>query len=98
MKKMNDKLLLNIYTVDSAYEGIECDSVILSIADSSDGSFSGSYGIKKGHAETVFSLKKGKTLALNKGENVFSAATSDGFAMVKSNIVNVTVDSLTENN
>lgn len=97
MNKMKDKLLLNIYTVDSAYENIECDSVILSIADSSDGSFSGSYGIKKGHAETLFSLKKGKTLAFLKGETVLSAETDDGFAMVKNNTVNVTVDSITKN-
>lgn len=94
---MKDKLLLNIYTVDSAYENIECDSVILSIADSNDGSFSGFYGIKRGHAETVFSLSKGKTLALSKGEAVFSAETSEGFALVKNNIVSITIDSLTEN-
>ena len=58
MRKMSDSLVLKIFCVDRQLEVNDCDCVLLSIAEDAKGRFSGSYGIKKGHAKAVFSLKK----------------------------------------
>lgn len=83
---------LKIITVDTQLEKDGCDYITLSIADDKKGGFSGSYGIKKGHARAVFSLKEGKVTAQRQGEIVFSAETSSGFAVVEGDVVTITVD------
>ncbi len=94
---MKNSLTLKIITVDRQIEISECDSVRLNIADDKNGKFSGSYGIKKGHAGAVFSLSAGVVTAYRKDELIFSAETSDGFGMVEYDTVSLTVDSIKDN-
>ncbi|MBE6772914.1 MAG: hypothetical protein IJN68_05900 [Clostridia bacterium] len=85
-----------VFTPHRQFSTIECDSVKLSIADGSDGKFSGCYGIRKGHAKAVFALAKGKISASLNGKAVFSAECSEGFATVENDEVRVAVDSVSE--
>lgn len=94
---MKENLTLKIFTVDRLIEPMECDYVKLTIADDMKGKFSGSYGIKKGHARAVFSLAKGNVTAYKDGEIIFFAETSDGFATLEDDTVSVTVNKITEN-
>lgn len=94
MINMEHYLTVKIFTVDRQLPEIKCDSVRLPVSDSSKGEFSGSYGIKKGHAKAVFSLRKGKVVASSEGEQIFSTGISDGFAMVENNEVRITVDTV----
>lgn len=91
---MENHLTVKFFTVDSRMPDIKCDSVCLPVSDSSKGEFSGSYGIKKGHAKAVFSLKAGKVTVNSEGEQVFSADISEGFAIVENNEVRITVDTV----
>lgn len=93
---MNEKLSLIIFTVDRQIEVSECDSIRLNIADDIKGRFSGSYGIKKGHTDTVFSLSAGTVTAYRDNEAIFSAETSDGFGIMENNTLRLTVDSIKE--
>lgn len=93
---MKEKLSLIIFTVDRQIEVSECDSIRLNIADDSKGRFSGSYGIKKGHTDTVFSLSAGKVTAYRNNEPIFFVETSDGFGTMENNTVRLTVDSIKE--
>lgn len=92
---MNDRLIVKLNSVDKHFSPIECDSVRIPVSDSIKGEFSGSYGIKKGHAKAVFSLKKGEVVVLAGGKTIFSAELSDGFAMVENNVISITVDKIT---
>ena len=85
---------LKVITVDTHIEKENCDYITLTVADDVKGGFSGSYGIKKGHARTVFALGEGKVTAQRQGEIIFSAEASSGFATVEDNVVTVTVDSV----
>lgn len=89
---MENHLTVKFFTVDHQIPDIKCDSVCLPVADNSKGEFSGSYGVKKGHAKAVFSLKAGKVTVKAEGEQVFSANISEGFAIVDNNEVKITVD------
>lgn len=93
---MDNHLTVKIFTVDRQLSDIKCDSVCLPVSDNSKGEFSGSYGIKKGHAKAVFSLKAGKVTVSTDGKQVFSANISDGFAIVENNEVRITVDTVEE--
>ena len=81
-----------LFTPHQTFSPIECDGVKLSISDSTDGEFSGSYGIRKGHAKAVFSLSEGKVTASLNGYEVFSAKCFGGFATVENDNINVVVD------
>lgn len=91
---MNDKLSLKIFLVDRVIEVADCDYITLAVSDDKNGGFSGSYGIRKGHAEAIISVSEGKITAQKNGGIVFSAHTSSGFATIKKNVVSVTVDSI----
>ena len=93
---MKDVLTVKFFTVDRHIPDLECDSVRLPVSNSIKGDFSGSYGIKKGHAKAVFSLKAGKIILTSNEKTVFEADISDGFAMVENNEVCITVDSVNE--
>lgn len=93
---MENYLTLKFFSIDSKIPDIKCDSVRLPVSDNAKGEFSGSYGIKKGHAKAVFSLKEGKVTAWVEAEQIFSANISTGFAMVENNEVRITVDSVEE--
>lgn len=85
-----------LFTPHRKFDTLECDSVRLSIADSADGSFSGSYGIRNGHAKTVFSLTEGIISVSRGGSEVFSAECYGGFATVENDDVRVVVDGVKE--
>lgn len=93
---MNDVLTVSFFSVDRQVCGVECDSVRLPVSNNMKGEFSGSYGIRKGHARAVFSLKAGKVTLTSDGKTVFEADISDGFATVENNEVSITVNSLSE--
>ena len=94
---MKDKLTFTLFTPHRKFTPIECDSVKLSIADSVSGEFSGSYGIRKGHAKAVFALAPGKISVNLNGQEIFSAESQGGFATVENNDVRVTADGVKEN-
>ena len=87
------KMKFILFTPHRKLPEIECDSVKLNIADSVDGSFSGAYGIRKGHAKAVCTLKEGRICVLNNNQEVFTADCGEGFATVDGDEVRVTVDS-----
>ena len=90
------KMKFTLFTPDRQLPSVECDSVKLNIADSITGEFSGLYGIRKGHAKAVFTLKKGRITVSEKGQELFSADCGEGFATVDGDEVRVTVDSFNE--
>ena len=96
MTDMKDVLTVKIFTVGHRIPDMECDSVRLPISDNVKGEFSGSYGIRKGHANTVFSLKAGKIKLTANEKTVFEADISDGFATVENNVVCITVSDVKE--
>lgn len=93
---MKDMKLI-LFTPQRQLPTVECDSVKLNVADSVSGKFSGSYGIRKGHAKAVFTLKEGRISASLNNQEVFSAECGEGFATVDGDEVRVTVDSVKEN-
>lgn len=93
---MKDILTVSFFSVDRQVSDIECDSVRLPVSDNMKGEFSGSYGVRKGHARAVFSLEAGKVILTSDGKTVFEADISDGFATVENNEVSITVNSMNE--
>ena len=93
---MNDLLTVKIYTVKGSRQPIECDDIQIPIQDSVDGSFSGCYGIRKGHAPAVFSLKAGLLRLSSNGTVLLESNISDGIATVENNEVCITVASIPE--
>ena len=93
---MKDKLTFILFTPECSFMPMECDSIKLSVADSISGKFSGSYGIKKGHARAVFALKSGTVTVAKDGKTVLTANISDGFAIVENNEISITVDRIEE--
>lgn len=91
---MRDKLTFTLFTPHQKLEPIECDSVKLSVADSVSGRFSGSYGIRKGHAKAILSLAEGRISVRLDGKEIYSVECEGGFATVENNEVRVTVDSI----
>lgn len=91
---MKDVLTVRFFSVDRQIPEMECDSIRLPISDNIKEEFSGSYGIRKGHARAVFSLKAGRVTLTSGEKNVFEADISDGFATVENNVVCITVDSV----
>ena len=89
---MENHLTVKFFTVECQITEVKCDSLCLPVSDNSKGEFSGSYGIKKGHAKAIFSLRAGKVIASSDGEQIFSANISDGFAIVENNEIRITVD------
>ncbi len=92
-----NNLNLIIATPKGSLKPIECDSNHLTVCDNASGKSGGSYGIRKGHVNAIFSLENGTTTALLNGETVFSANTSKGFATVNQNTVTVVIENY-ENN
>ena len=94
MNIMKDVLTVKFFSIDRHIPDMECDSVCLPVSDSVSGEFSGSYGIRKGHANAVFSLKAGKVTLSSNGKAVFEADISDGFATIENNELCITVNSI----
>lgn len=87
-------LTLSIVTPTGSYGPFECDSVHLNISDDISGKKGGSYGIRKGHTRSVFSLAYGTLTAFLSEKPVFCAKSGDGFAFVDKNTVNVSVETI----
>lgn len=85
-----------LFTPHRQLPTLECDSVKLNIADSVSGKFSGSYGIRQGHAKAVFSLAEGRIFVSLKGQEIFSAHSNGGFATVENDEVRVVADGINE--
>lgn len=96
MSQMKDRLTFTLFTPHRTLEPVECDSVRLPVSDSVGGKFSGSYGIRKGHAKAVFALAEGKVLVHYNGKEIFSAECEGGFATVENDDIRVIVDGLKE--
>ncbi len=94
---MKDRLTFTLFTPHRILDPLECDSVRLCIADSVSGKFSGSYGIRKGHAKAVFALAPGGISVSLDGKEIFSAECDGGFATVENNEVRVIADGVKEN-
>ncbi len=85
-------MILKILSPDGVRAEISCDSVVLTVRDSSEnGKGGGSYGIRKGHAEAIIATAKGNITAKKDGNVIFSDTLSDGTATVsKDNITVIT--------
>lgn len=93
---MKDILTVNIYTVQGSRQPIECDDIQIPVQDSANGSFSGSYGIRVGHAPAVFSVKAGVLRLSFNGKVLLESNISDGFATVENNKVCITIESIAD--
>lgn len=93
---MKDKLTFTLFTPHRTLDPLECDSVRLCIADSVSGKFSGTYGIRKGHAKAVFALAAGRISVGLDGKEIYSVQCDGGFATVENNEVRVIADSIKE--
>lgn len=88
------EMVFTLFTPERSFPPVECDSVRLSIAESADGKFSGSYGIRKGHAKAIFSLGSGKICVSLNGRSVFSCESREGFATVENDEIRVIAESV----
>ena len=96
MSEMKDRLTFTLFTPHRTLEPVECDSVRLCITDSVSGEFSGSYGIRRGHAKAVFALASGVISVSLDGKEIYSVQCDGGFATVENNEVRVIADSIKE--
>ena len=85
-------LKLSVITPKGAATPIFCDSVQLNVSNNAEEKHGGSYGIRKGHIQALFSLEKGPLNAYLNGERILAAQTGDGFATVENDTVIVVVD------
>ena len=90
------ELILNIVTPKGAHNPIQCDSVRLTICDDLSGKGGGSYGIRAGHAKSLFPLDKGIIKAFLAGQTVLTGESDIGFATVERNIVTVVTEAFFE--
>ncbi len=89
-------LTLKVITPTGATDNISCDSIILMIADSRESDGGGLYGIRTGHADSLFATDKGKIIAKKDGKTVFEEEYGAGFADCKNNTVTVITEKITE--
>ena len=87
-----DELILKIITPEKSLEAVKCESIRLPVCDNEKGKGAGSYGIRKGHIESLLAVEAGEVKAFSGSELVFSGKCAEGFANVKNNIVTVVVD------
>lgn len=92
MSGMKDKLTFILFTPECSFMPMECDSIKLNVADSISGKFSGSYGIRKGHAKAVLALAPGNISVRLDGKDIFLAESGGGFVSVENNEVRVVSD------
>lgn len=90
-------LSLIIATPKGSLQPIKCDSVHLTVSGDAKGRKGGSYGIRQGHVNAVFSLERGTITALLNGDTVFSANTSKGFAAVNQDTVTAVIENYEKN-
>ena len=96
MAETDKTFALKLTTPEGTFGPFACDSVKLHITDGKNGTGSGAYGIRRGHAPALLALMAGQITASSNGKTVASAQIGEGFAMVHANLVTVTVDTLTD--
>ncbi len=82
-------LTLKVITPTGATENISCDSILLTVKDSDNGKGGGLYGIRTGHADSLFATDTGKITAKADGKTVFEEEYKEGFADCRNNTVTV---------
>ncbi len=87
-------LTLKVITPTGATDNVSCDSIILTIADSSQSKGGGLYGIRTGHADAIFATDKGKITAKKDGKTVFEEEYGAGFADCRENTVTVITEKI----
>ena len=86
---MQDKLLFKLITPDGLQKETDCESVTINISEDENGKNSGSYGIRKGHANAIFSLDDGEITVKNKDEIIYTVVVKGGFALMQDNVLTV---------
>ena len=87
---------VNIYTPKGLYFSGNCECVNFCINASKDDGDFGSYGIKKGHADAVFSVGEGTVSLKKDGKVLFDAKCSEGFAVVNKGVLTITLENIVE--
>lgn len=90
---MSDKnscpLTVKIITPEGEKNEIYCESLTVTVRDNEKGKGGGSYGIRKGHAEALIALDKGKITAKKGEEIILSETFPEGFLSVKNNYIEI---------
>ena len=94
MSRLQDKFILTVVTPKGVEYTADCDTVLLNICEGKNGTQSGSYGVKKGHANAVFALAGGKITVKKDGRILYSFDALDGFAVMQDNVLTVTVEDI----
>lgn len=89
-------LKLSIVTPKGSFGPYECDSVHITVSDNLKEKHGGSYGIRAGHANSMFALEKGSITAFIAGKKILNGNSGDGYATVNNNVVNVVVEEYDE--
>lgn len=91
---MTNKLSLQLFSPDQNRAPVQCDSIRLPIVEDEKGRFSGSYGIRPGHARAVLALGAGTVRAYAAEKEILSLQITGGFATVEQDTVQITVDGI----
>ncbi|MBE6717332.1 MAG: hypothetical protein E7573_10475 [Ruminococcaceae bacterium] len=87
-----DFMTLKIVTPEGILTEISCDSVIITVRDGKNGKNGGQYGIRKGHAPSLFATGHGFITGKRNDEIIFREILREGFARVSENTVTVTAE------
>ena len=94
---MDDKCFdLKIVTPNAYIGPLSCDSLKLTVIDGKGNKHGGSYGIRKGHTNSVFALECGVLEAFKNGERILFLKTARGFARIEPELVTVTLSEATD--
>lgn len=86
-------LSLEIITPNGHAYKADCTSVQFNVCDDLNGKHGGSYGVRPGHAKTVFALEKGVVKAYDGEQLTLKGECGNGFATVENNCVKLIVES-----
>lgn len=85
---------VNIYTPKGPCFSGNCEYVGFCINAGNDKGDFGSYGIKKGHADAIFSIGEGEISLKKGGQIIYSAKSSEGFAIMEKGVLNITLENI----
>ena len=87
----NRLLKLILITPAGQAEPVICDSIRFCVSDDQRGLGGGSYGIHRGHPDSIFSLSSGPVEAFLEGESVLCEEAQPGFALLRDDTLTVVV-------
>lgn len=90
------ELTVEIITPQGAKFKKKCTSVHFNVADNLNENYSGSYGVRAGHANAIFALKKGIVMVFDGDSLILKCECGDGFATVNKNLTSLVVESFIE--